>query len=92
MKKQFNKYYIALFFLCFNFAIFAQPGSGNGTGDLEGTDTPAAPINDYLWVLALIGLIFVFVKMKSYSRKKEFYSKNIIVLEYKKNIYLKTMC
>lgn len=82
IKKQFNKYYIALFYLCSNFALFAQPGSGNGTGDLEGTDTPAAPINDYLWVLALIGLIFVFTKLKVNSRQLD----NVAVLEYKKTV------
>jgi len=69
MKKEFNKYYIVFFFLCSNFALFAQPGSGNGTGDLETVDAPAAPINDYVWILALVGLIFVFKKMKSYSRQ-----------------------
>lgn len=84
MKKKFNKYYTAFLFLYSSFALFAQPGSGNGTGDLESTDAAAAPINDYIWILALVGLIFVFKKMKLYSRKKEFYSKNIIVLECKK--------
>jgi len=91
MKKQFNNYYIALFFLCFNFTLFAQPGSGNGTGDLESTDTPAAPIDDFIWILALLGLIFVFIKLKSYSRKKELYFKNIIVVKCQKSINLKTM-
>lgn len=80
MKKQFNKYYIAIFFLCSNFALFAQPGSGNGTGDLEGTDAAAAPINDYIWILGLVGLIFVFKKMKSYSRQFD----NLAVLDNQK--------
>lgn len=82
MKKQFNKYYIALFFLCFNFALFAQPGSGNGTGDLESTDAPAAPINDYIWILGLMGLILVFVKLKSVLIKMD-ESKSMIPLECK---------
>jgi hypothetical protein len=69
MKKQFNKYYIAFFLLCSNFVLFAQPGSGNDTSDLENADAPAAPINDYLWVLALVGLVFVFIKLKAYSRQ-----------------------
>ncbi|MDD5152062.1 MAG: hypothetical protein PHC28_16545 [Flavobacterium sp.] len=64
MKNNLLKYYIAILYLCSSFALFAQPGSGNDTGNLEGTDTPAAPINDYLWVLTLIGLIFVFYKIK----------------------------
>lgn len=58
--------------MCSNFIIFAQPGSGNGTGDLEGTDAPTAPINDYMWILVLAGLIFVFLKYKSYSKKIQF--------------------
>lgn len=72
MKNQFTKFYIALFYMCSNFIIFAQPGSGNGTGDLEGTDAPTAPINDYMWILVLAGLIFVFLKYKSYSKKIQF--------------------
>ena len=48
--------------------LFAQPGSGNETGDLESPDTPA-PIDDYIWVLALIGLVFVFLKLKDIQTK-----------------------
>jgi hypothetical protein len=63
--------------LCSNFALFAQLGTGNDTNDLENADTPAAPINDYLWILALVGLVFVFLKLKSYSRQFD----NLTVLE-----------
>lgn len=70
MKKQFTKYYTTLFFLFSNLALFAQqPGSGNGTGDLEGTDAPAVPINDYLLVLAIVGFLFVYIKLNSNSKK-----------------------
>lgn len=48
--------------------LFAQPSSGNDTGDLESPDTPA-PIDDYIWVLALIGLVFVFLKLKDIQTK-----------------------
>jgi hypothetical protein len=69
MKNNFLKYYIAAFYLCSTFMLFAQPGDGNGgTGDgaLEGggDTTPAAPIDDYLWVLALITLVFVYLKFR----------------------------
>ena len=84
MKKQFNKYYIAFFYLCSSFLLFAQPGSGNETSDLEGADALAAPINDYLWVLVLGGLILVFIKFKSVSIKMD-QSKIWIPLECKKN-------
>lgn len=67
MKNTFLKYYIAAFYLCSTFVMFAQPGSGNGgsgDGSLEGADAPAAPIDDYVGVLILIGLIFVFMKYR----------------------------
>ena len=54
--------------MCSNIMLFAQPGSGNETGDLESPDTPA-PIDDYIWVLALIGLVFVFLKLKDIQTK-----------------------
>jgi hypothetical protein len=70
MKNQYTKYYFAFFYLCSTIALIAQPGAGNDTSNLEGADTPAAPINDYLWVLALIGLLFVFMKLKNLQNKK----------------------
>jgi hypothetical protein len=82
MKNQFNKYYIALFCLCSNFMLFAEPGVGNDTNDLENVDAPAAPINDYLWILALVGLIFVFMKLKAHSRQFD----NLAVLENQKSV------
>jgi len=69
MKNQINYFYIAFLLLSANLSVFAVPGDGNDTGDLESIDAPAAPINDYLWVLALVGLIFVFLKYKSYSKR-----------------------
>lgn len=70
MKNQFNKYYIALFYFCSTFMLFAQVGAENDTSNLETVDTPAAPINDYLWILALVGIIFIFMKLKA-SQVKE---------------------
>lgn len=83
MKNLFNKYYVAFFYLCSTFMVFAEPGDGNDTNDLENVDAVAAPINDYLWVLALAGLIFVFMKLKSVKIKMD-QSKNMIPLECKK--------
>ena len=70
MKNTVLKYYIAAFYLCSTFVLFAQPGDGNGlSGDdgLEGggDTTPGAPIDDYVWVLALVGLLFVFLKFRA---------------------------
>ena len=70
MKNNALNYYIAAFYLCSTFVLFAQPGDGNGgSGDagLEGggDTTPGAPIDDYVWVLALVGLLFVFLKFRA---------------------------
>lgn len=67
MKNSILKYYIAAFYLCSTFLTFAQPGAGNGEsgdGSLEGAD-PATPIDDYVWILALVGLAFVFLTLKA---------------------------
>ena len=73
MKNTLLKYYIAAFYLCSTFVLFAQPGTGNGeTGEagLEGNDPAAAPIDDYVWVLAVIGLLFVFMKFRTIYNSK----------------------
>ena len=59
------KYFIAICFFCSTLAVFAQPGEGNGSsGDagLDGgaeSDTTGMPIDDYVWVLAGLGLVYV---------------------------------
>ena len=73
MKNNLLKYYIVAVYLCSTLVMFAQPGTNDGTGTLEdptGDTTPAAPIDDYVWVLALVGLIFVFIKFREIQNKK----------------------
>jgi hypothetical protein len=72
MKNKFLKYYIAAFYLCSTFAMFADPSADDTTGGLEGTagDTTPAPIDDYVWVLAIIGLLFVFMKFRAIQKNK----------------------
>ena len=75
MKNNVLKYYIAAFYLCSTFVLFAQPEDGNGgDGDagLEGggDTTPTAPIDDYVWVLAAIGLVFVFLRIQAFAKQK----------------------
>jgi hypothetical protein len=74
MKNNLLKYYIAAFYLCSTVVLFAQPGTEDtgGTGNLEGTsgDTTPAPIDNYVWVLAIVGLIFVFMKFRALQNKK----------------------
>jgi hypothetical protein len=60
------KYFIAICFFCSTLAVFAQPGEGNGSsgdagldGGAESDTTGGAPIDDYVWVLAGLGLVYV---------------------------------
>ena len=70
MKNILSKLYIIVFFLCSTIAAFADPGTTNDTGDLESSDAAPMPIDDYIWVVTLIGLLFVFVKLKNMQQKK----------------------
>ena len=72
MKNTVLKYYIAVFYLCSTFVLFAQPGGNDTGGGLEGDGdaTPGAPIDDYVWVLALIGLLFVFMKFRAIQKNR----------------------
>ena len=71
MKNTVLKYYIAAFYFCFTFVLFAQPGD-TAPGGLEGDGdtTPGAPIDNYVWVLAVIGLIFVFMKFRAIQKNR----------------------
>ncbi|QBN19781.1 hypothetical protein [Flavobacterium nackdongense] len=69
MKNILLKYCIAVVFFCSTFFAFAQPGNNDTGGGLESSDPPA-PIDDYLWVLALVGLFFVFMKFRAMHSKK----------------------
>jgi hypothetical protein len=68
MKNILLKFYIVAFFIGSTLVTFAQPGTDDGTGTLEGADTPGAPIDNYVWVLALLGLVFVFLKVRAIVR------------------------
>jgi hypothetical protein len=50
--------------------LFAQPGTDSDGASLEGNDPAAAPIDDYVWVLAVIGLLFVFMKFRAIYKSK----------------------
>lgn len=72
MKNKILKYYIATFYFCSTFVMFADPGSETDNAiTLESTDSEAVPINDYIWVLALTGLVFVFLKFKDIQQNIE---------------------
>jgi hypothetical protein len=74
MKTNLLKYYIAAFYIFSTFVMVAQPGTGNGgtgEGALEGDGdaTPGAPIDDYVWVLAGVGVLFVFLKFRAVFKR-----------------------
>lgn len=68
MKNSVSKYSLAAFCLCLNFIAFAQPGSGSDTGNMESDDAPAAPIDDYLWVLVVLGILFAIYTFRNYRK------------------------
>lgn len=46
---------------------FAQGDFGD-PADIDPLDAPVAPIGDYIWVVAVVGFIYVFYKLN--NRKK----------------------
>ena len=69
MKTNLLKYYIAVIYFCSTFVMVAQPGTDNDTSDLEETD--AVPIDDYVWVLAAVGLVYVFLRLRALSLQEK---------------------
>ena len=75
MKNNLLKYYIIAIYLCSTFVLFAQPGDGNGgTGDdsLEGTggDSTPVPLDEYVWVLVLVGLAYAILKIRAMYKQQ----------------------
>ncbi|QBN17455.1 hypothetical protein [Flavobacterium nackdongense] len=64
MKNKLLKYYIAVFCFCSTSILFAQPGTDDTGGGLESPDAPA-PIDDYVGILALVGLSYVLIKVRA---------------------------
>lgn len=58
MKATLLKIYIFSFLFMTDFAGFAQPGTDDGGGGLEGDDPPPAPINTKLIFLAVFGILY----------------------------------
>ncbi len=53
----------SLFILLLSAPIFAQ---------LEdpGEDPDTVPIDDYVWVLAIVGLIYIFIRLKTFAQQR----------------------
>ena len=71
MKTNLLKYYIAVIYFCSTFVMVAQPGTDDDTGGLEGVDAPAAPIDAYVWVMAAIGLVYVFLRLRAFALQEK---------------------
>lgn len=41
--------------------MFAVPGDENDTGDLEGPEPTAAPINSKLFILMIAGIVYAYI-------------------------------
>ncbi len=75
MKNNLVKLYIAAFYFCSIFAMFAQtPGTENGQtgeGALEDTgvtDTTPMPIDEKLIVLAIVGVCLAYFTFRKYKK------------------------
>ena len=71
MKNNLLKFYTIAFYFASTVILFAQtePGVTDEAGTMEGGEV-AAPIDDYLWVLALVGLVTVFMKFRAMHKNK----------------------
>jgi hypothetical protein len=71
MKNNLLKFYTIAFYFASTFILFAQstPGTNDEGGTMEGEEV-AAPIDDYVWVLALVGLVPVFMKFRAMHKNK----------------------
>ena len=73
MKNNVLKLYVTVFYLCSTFVMFAQPGTGSdnsGIDDDGSSDVTGAPINDYIWVLAAVGMLLVFLKFRAIYKQQ----------------------
>ena len=51
--------------------IFAQrDGGSRGEAD-PGSDPDALPIDDYIWVLVLVALVYAIIKLKAFTKNTE---------------------
>ena len=59
-----------VFYFASTFILFATetPGTEDEGGNMEGGE--AAPIDDYVWVLAIIGLLFVFYRLRAFAQQR----------------------
>ncbi|OJX52241.1 MAG: hypothetical protein BGO88_16955 [Flavobacterium sp. 38-13] len=61
------KFSVLIFFLFNSFSVLAQ----NPEEVPEEVDGPIAPISDHLWLLALVGLVYIFCKYSPKTAKEK---------------------
>ena len=50
----------------------AQPGTNDDTTEgLEATDEPAASVDGYVWVLAALGLVYIFLRLRAFALQEK---------------------
>ena len=74
MKNYLIKFYILAIYLCSTVVLFAQdPGDtaeGAALDGASGDNTGTAPIGDYIWVLALVVIVYAFWKIVCFLENK----------------------
>jgi hypothetical protein len=60
-----------ILFLISNVLLIAQPGDTDGTDNLEGVDTPAAPIDDWISLVLVLGLLLGYYILKTRKQISE---------------------
>lgn len=61
MKYKLLTTYCTIFSLLTSMLMFAVPGDENDTGDLEGPEPTAAPINSKLFILFIAGIVYAYI-------------------------------
>ncbi|MBP6759918.1 MAG: hypothetical protein KA133_11755 [Flavobacterium sp.] len=68
MKNSIIKHLLLFGFLLSSVILHATPGDTDGTGNLEGADAPAAPIDNWISLALILGLQLGYYILK--TRKK----------------------
>ena len=66
MKSKFLKHYTAVAYFCSTVLLFAQ----NPPPPIDPPDEDDLPIDDYLMLLALVGIIYVFMRLRAIQAKQ----------------------
>lgn len=68
--KHLSKIYLLVFLVFADIVAFAGPGDDTGGGDLGGGDPPATPINSYLIIMIVLGMLLGFYSFKKILKAK----------------------